>query len=439
MNKINVGLIGFGTVGTGVAKVLMNNADVIKKRLGSELVLKRVADKDVTRDRGIKLPGGVLTSDANDVLNDPEISIVIELVGGTTIAKDFILKALANNKHVVTANKALLSAHGREIFNAAKSKKLQVGFEASVAGGIPVLKALKEGLSANRIDSIYGIINGTANYILDRMTNEGASFEDVLKDAQAKGYAEADPSYDVDGIDTAHKLAILMDLAYGTYVSLKDIYIEGIRAVTPLDIEFAAEFGYAIKLLAISKAYDGAVEARVHPTMVPVSHPLASVGGVYNAVFLHGDAVGSNMYYGRGAGMMATASAVAADLVDIARDIAAGVPSNHTPLGYADDAVRDIPIRTMAELSMPYYLRFTVIDMPGVLSKLTGALGANNISIASVIQKGRQAGSAVPLVIVTHAAKESSLRSALSEIKRMDIVSGDAVIIRIEESFGGKE
>lgn len=439
MNKINVGIIGFGTVGTGVAKVLLNNADVIKKRLGSELVLKRVADKDITRDRGVALPAGVLTTDANDVLNDPEISIIVELVGGTTVAKDFIMKAIANGKHVATANKALLSACGKEIFGAAKAKGLQVGFEASVGGGIPVLKALKEGLSANRIDSIYGIINGTANYILDRMTNEGASFEGVLKDAQAKGYAEADPSYDVDGIDTAHKLAILMDLAYGTYVSLKDIYIEGIRGITALDIQFAREFGYAIKLLAISKAEGNAIEGRVHPTMIPVSHPLASVGGVYNAVFLHGDAVGSNMYYGRGAGMMATASAVVADLVDIARDISAGVPSNHTPLGYTDDAVRDIPVRSMDELSMPYYLRFTVIDMPGVLSKLTGVLGANNISIASVIQKGRQAGSAVPLVIVTHIAKESWLRSALAEIKRMDIVSGDAVIIRIEENFGGKE
>ncbi len=334
MEKINVGLIGFGTVGTGVARVLKDNARVIADRLGSEVVLKTIADTDVTRDRGIDLEPGVLVADAKAVLEDPEISIVIELVGGTGIAKEFTMAALENGKHVVTANKALLSSHGAEIFAKAAERGLDVGFEASVGGGIPILKAMREGLAANNIDSMYGIINGTANYILSKMTNDGGKFDAVLKKAQAKGYAEADPTYDVDGIDTAHKLAILVNLAYGTRISHDDIYTEGIRDINQIDIGFAKEFGMRIKLLAIAKFVKGEIEARVHPTMIPEAHPLAAVDGAYNAVLLHGDAVGSVMFYGLGAGMMPTASAVVGDIIDIFRNIKKGVSVRVAPLSY---------------------------------------------------------------------------------------------------------
>ncbi|MBI5644241.1 MAG: homoserine dehydrogenase [Deltaproteobacteria bacterium] len=434
--KIYAGLIGFGTVGTGVVKVLKENAAIIKDRLGCELILKRVADKDTIRDRGVKLDDGVLTSDAMDVINDPEISIVIELVGGTGIARTFIMEALERGKHVVTANKALLSTQGEEIFKKAAVKSVDIGFEASVGGGIPVIKALREGLSANKVESIYGIINGTANYILSKMTNEGGKFEDVLRRAQEKGYAEADPSYDVDGIDTAHKLAILINLAYGTYISLKDIYTEGISNISQHDIKFAKEFGYRIKLLAITKSIDGRIEARVHPTMIPAAHPLATVDGVYNAIHLRGNAVGSVMLYGLGAGMMPTASAVVADLIDIGRNLRKDISNRLTPLSYTEDAVKDVTIKPIDSLEIPYYIRFLSVDKPGALSKISGVLGAHNISISSVIQKDRKIGGAVPLVILTHNAHEKALRSAIEEIQQMDIIHDKIVYIRIEENLG---
>lgn len=435
-DRIYAGLIGFGTVGTGVVKVLKENASLIKDRLGCELVLKRVADKDTVRDRGVRLDDGVLTPDAMDIINDPEISIVIELVGGTGIAKTFIMEALEKGKHVVTANKALLSTHGKEIFRKAAEKKLDMGFEASVGGGIPVIKALREGLAANRIESIYGIINGTANYILSKMTNEGGKFEDVLRRAQEKGYAEADPSYDVDGIDTAHKLAILINLAYGTYIDIKDIYTSGISSISQHDIKFAKEFGYRIKLLAIAKSDDGKIEARVHPTMVPAQHPLSTVDGVYNAIHLRGNAVGSVMLYGLGAGMMPTASAVVADLMDIARNMRKGITERITPLAYTAEAVKAVALKPIDSLEIPYYIRFLAVDKPGALSKISGVLGAHNISISSVIQKDRKIGGAVPLVILTHNALERELRSAIEEIQQMDIIHDKIVYIRIEENLG---
>jgi homoserine dehydrogenase len=439
MKMINVGLIGFGTIGTGVVRVLKENAQVIKDKLGCEVHLKKIADLDVSRDRGVKVEKGVLTKNADDIINDPDISIVIELIGGTTAAKDLVMKALDKGKHVVTANKALLSTHGKEIFQAATRKGLALGFEASVGGGIPIIKALREGLSANRVDSIYGIINGTANYILTKMTDEGGKFEDVLGQAKEKGYAEPDPTYDVEGIDTAHKLAILINLAYGTYSRLEDIYTEGISSITELDVRFAREFGFRIKLLAIAKASEGEIEARVHPTMVPESHPLAKVDGVFNAVFLHGNAVGDTMFYGRGAGMMPTASAVVADVVDICRDLTNGVPVRLSPLSYTENAVKDIRIKNMDDLEIPYYLRFSAIDKPGVLSKISGVLGAHNISISSVIQKGRKVGGAVPLVITTHNAREWELRKAIKEIEKLDVVLDRVMFIRIEESLGAAD
>ena len=443
LKKVNIGLIGLGTIGTGVARVLSENSAVIKDRLGLEVVLKRIADKDTTTDRGIKLPKGVLSENAGDVIGDPDIDIVIELVGGTTIAKDFVMEAISKGKHVVTANKALISTFGKEIFEAASAKGVSVGFEASVGGGIPIIKALREGLSANKIESVYGIINGTANFILTKMTDEGGVFSDVLKEAQDKGYAEADPTYDVEGIDTAHKLAILINLAYGTYITHDDIFTEGISSITEVDVEFAREFGYRIKLLAIAKSDGNEIEARVHPTMVPASHPLAKVDGVFNAVFVHGDAVDDTMYYGMGAGMMPTASAVVADVMDICRDLKHGSVGRLAPLGYSKGAVKDFKIKAMDDLELPYYLRFSVFDKPGVLSKISGVLGAHNISIESVIQKGRKEGGVVPLVITTHVALEKELRLAIEEIKKLDVIEegrdGGVTLIRIEESLGGAE
>ena len=436
MQKINIGLIGFGTVGTGVVRVLRENAKVIQERLGAELVLKKIADKDIVRDRGIEVDKSMLTTDANEILNDHSISIIIELVGGIEPAKTFILQALNHKRHVVTANKALLSQHGEEIFKAAAKNNVDIGFEASVGGGIPIIKALKEGLVANRINSIYGIINGTANYILSKMTNEGGRFEDVLKKAQEKGYAEADPTYDVEGIDTAHKLAILINLAYGTHIKPADIYTEGISKITPLDIKFAREFGYKIKLLAIAKEEDGRIEARVHATMIPAEHLLSTVDGVYNAIYLRGNAVGPVMFYGKGAGMMPTASAVAADVVDICRNLKKGASHRVSPLSYMEDSVKKVEIKHIENLEIPYYLRFSVLDKPGVLSRISGVLGNHNISILSVIQKDRKVGGAVPIVIMTHHAREKELMSALKEIDSLDVVRDKTVYLRIEENLG---
>jgi len=438
--EIKVGLIGFGTVGTGVAKVLYENAGVIKARLGCDVILKKIADKDITSKRCVTVPEGVLTTDADSIINDHDISVVVELIGGIDAAKTIIAKSLKNGKHVVTANKALLSTHGKELFTLAREKNLSLGFEASVAGGIPIIKSLKEGLSANNINSIYGIINGTANYILSKMTSEGGKFVDILKEAQAKGYAEKDPTYDVEGIDTAHKLAILINLAYGTYVNLRDIYTEGITKISPIDVAFAKEFGYKIKLLAIAKSSGDSVEARVHPTMIPFSHPLSAVDGVFNAVHIVGDAVGPVMFYGKGAGMMPTASAVVSDIMDVCRDVKKGCSTRLAPLSYSDGAIKDIKIKNIDELECAYYLRFTVADKPGVLSGISGALGAHNISIASVIQKGRAAeGGVVPLVIITHGAKEKELKKALSDISKIKAVTDKITYVRIEESGGGTQ
>ncbi|HBO84090.1 MAG: homoserine dehydrogenase [Deltaproteobacteria bacterium GWC2_42_11] len=457
MQKINIGLIGFGTVGTGVVKVLNENAKIIQDRLGAEIVLKKIADKDIEKDRGVPVDRGILTTDAFDIINDPDISVVIELVGGIEPAKKFILKSLENKKSVVTANKALLATHGEEIFNCAVKNDVDIGFEASVGGGIPIIKSMKEGLAANRINSIYGIINGTANYILSKMTNEGGKFEDVLKKAQEKGYAEKDPTYDVEGIDTAHKLAILINLAYGTNIKLDDIYIEGITRIAPLDIKFAKEFGYRIKLLAIAKEENNRIEARVHPTMIPAHHPLANVDGVYNAIHINGNAVGSVMFYGRGAGMMPTASAVTADVIDICRNMrhvpagspikdfgdkfkqGMGIKTRVSPLSYLPSEIKKVEINNMESLEMPYYIRFSVIDKPGVLSKISGILGSHNISISSVVQKDRKVGGAVPLVIVTHDAKEKEMRQAISEIDSLDIILDKTVHLRIEENIGAGE
>jgi homoserine dehydrogenase len=429
---INIGIIGFGIVGSGTAKVLLTNKDILNERLGFKLNLKRIADLDITTDRGIKIPEGVLTTDVNQLFNDPEIDIVVELIGGIKPAKDFIMKAIQNGKHVVTANKALLATHGTDIFNAAREKGVEVGFEASVAGAIPIIKVMKEGLIANRIKAIYGIINGTSNYILTKMTDENVEFADALKEAQALGYAEADPTFDIEGIDTAHKLTILATLSYGIPLSFSSVHIEGMSKITAQDINFASELGYKVKLLAITKETDGEIELRVHPTMLPKDYLIAKVDGPFNAIYVEGDATGSTMYYGRGAGSVPTGSAVVSDIADIARNIqknALGrVPTIPNISG-------DVRIRKMDDITSRYYFRFSALDKPGVLSKISGILGNHNISITSVIQKGRMVGEAVPLVVLTHEAKEKDMRLAIEEIDKLPVVMSKTVIIRVE----GKE
>lgn len=429
---INVGIIGFGIVGSGTAKVLLENKDILRERLGFELNLKRIADLDIKRDRGIKIPEGVLTTDANVIFNDPDIHIVVELIGGIRPAKDFILKAIQNGKHVVTANKALLATEGSDIFDAAHKAGVEVGFEAAVAGAIPIIKVMKEGLVANRIKAIYGIINGTSNYILTKMTEENVEFSDALKEAQALGYAEADPTFDIEGIDTAHKLTILATLAYGIPLSYKSLYIEGISRISSQDISFASELGYKVKLLAIAKEADGEIELRVHPTMLPKEYLIAKVDGPFNAIYVDGDATGSTLYYGRGAGSVPTGSAVVSDIADIARNIqkhAIGRVPTLPPF------LKKSRIKNIDDVISRYYFRFSALDKPGVLSKISGILGSYNISIASVIQKGRKFGEAVPLVVLTHEAKEKNVRQAVEEIDRLSVVKGKTVLIRVE----GKE
>lgn len=430
--RIGVGLIGFGTVGAGVARILLQNASLIQRRVGVPLELVRVADLDVTRDRGVKLSPGILTTDARDVLDDPAIDVVLELIGGYGVAKQVILDAMARGKHVVTANKALLAVHGEEIFEAAARHHVDLGFEASVGGGIPVIRALTEGLAANTVLSIYGIINGTSNYILSRMTSQGHGFQEVLAESQRAGYAEADPTFDVEGIDSAHKLSIMVSLAYGTPVNVKEVYTEGISHLAPLDITYAKEFGYTIKLLGIAKFSDGEVEARVHPTMIPSSSPIAQVDGVYNAIQLVGDAVADIVLYGQGAGAMPTGSAVVSDVIAIARNLLTGSTGRVPPASFQQDQRRPLRIRPMEEITSLYYMRFMVLDKPGVLSKISGVLGDHRISISSVIQQGRKEGQTVPVVIMTHRASERNVQTALREIDPMAFVSEPTTLIRVE-------
>ncbi len=429
-NIINVALVGFGTVGSGLVSIMLDPASELSKKLGFNLRLAKIVDKDIVRDRGITLPEGILTTDVSDVVQNPDIDILVELVGGTGFAKDLTIAAIKAGKHVVTANKALLALEGSDIFTAAEQAGVEVGFEASVAGGIPIIKVMKEGLVGNRIFSVYGIINGTANYILSKMTSEGVSFSDVLSEAQKFGYAEADPTFDVEGVDSAHKLAILASLAFGIPLSYDQLYTEGISKITPLDIAFASEFGYRIKLLAIAKSDGQQVELRVHPTMLPKTQMLAKVDGVYNALYVEGDAVGATMYYGRGAGDRPTGSAVLADIVDIARNIRSDAVNRVPAFGRpADEA---LPVKKMNDVSSRYYFRFSVHDKPGVLSKIAGVLGEHNISIESVIQKGRKEGGSVPLVILTHEALEDNVLKAMSEISSLQVVDEGAIMIRVE-------
>lgn len=435
-SRIGVGLIGFGTVGTGVVKILLQNGTLIRRRLGAPVELVRVADLDIARDRGVRLPPGVLTTDAKMVLADSNVDIVLELIGGCEAAKRVILDAMAGGKSVVTANKALLAVHGEELFEAATRHGVDLGFEASVGGGIPVIHALTEGLAANTILSLYGIINGTSNYILSRMSKEGHRFQEVLAEAQGAGYAEADPTFDVAGIDSAHKLAIMVSLAYGTPVNFKDVYTEGITGLTPLDIEFAREFGYTIKLLGIAKFLDGEIEARVHPTMIPSASPVAQVGGVYNAIQIIGDMVSDIVLYGQGAGSLPTGSAVVADVIDLARNLLKGASGRVPPASFQREQRRPLRVRPIEEIVSLYYLRFMVLDKPGVLSQIAGVLGRHGISISSVLQQGRKEGQTVPVVIMTHTAIERDVQDALREINRLPFISEPTTLIRVEGHDG---
>ena len=433
MKDINIGLLGFGTVGTGVAKILMENRELISKRIGANLNLKRIADIDTTTDRGIRLADDLLTANTDSVILDPNIDIIVEMIGGTTIAKTFILNAIENGKHIVTANKALLAGHGNELVKAALKKGVDLAFEASVGGCMPVIKSLRESLVGNRISGMTGILNGTCNYILSKITDDNSPFDEALKEAQQNGFAEADPTLDIEGYDTAHKLAIISSLAFGSEFNLKDIYVEGISRITQLDIEFAGQFGYRVKLLAICKDSNGAMEVRVHPTMIPFSNPLSNVNGSLNAITITGDMVDDVMLYGHGAGMLPTASAVVGDIADIARNIITGAVGRIPIVSFQPEHVKPMPVKPIDKVVTHYYFRFAASDQPGVLSKISGILGNHNISLKSVHQKGRKTNGSVPIVMFTHLATESEVKAALKEIYELSVVTDQPVLVRIED------
>ncbi len=430
MNEIGIGLLGFGTVGAGVVEGLQRHADLIAARVGARPVLRWIADLDLERDRGVAVDRALLTRDAKAVVEDPAVDVVIELIGGVGIARELVTRALELGKPVVTANKKLLAEHGESLFGLAAARGAALAFEASVAGGIPIIKALREGLVANHIDAVYGILNGTCNYILTRMEREGLAFDAALKAAQSEGYAEAEPSLDIDGYDTAHKAALLATLAYGCSVPMQALHVEGIRGIATDEIRYAAELGYRVKLLAIIKHEASGISARVHPTLVPARHMLGSVDGVYNAVLVRGDIVGDTLYYGRGAGRLPTASAVLADVADIASRLARGEKTTPPVLPPGGARARLVEL---AEVRARYYLRLSLLDRPGVLARVAAILGANGISIASMIQKEQRQGGHVPVIALTHDAEERSFRAALAEIDTLDVVGAPTVALRIED------
>ncbi len=430
MEAVKIGLLGFGTIGTGVVKTMLEQQSLLRSRVGVALELKKIADLDITTPRDVEIGNALLTTDAQEILEDPEIQIVVELIGGYEPAKSHILQAIRNGKHVITANKALLAVHGEEIFTTASQHQVDVGFEGSVGGGIPIIRSLREGFVANNFTEIYGILNGTTNYILTEMTEKGENFDEVLKCAQELGLAEADPVLDIEGIDPAHKIIILTYLAFGKQVRMEQILTEGISTLHAVDIKFARELGYKIKLLAIAKQANHTIEVRVHPTMLHEEHLLAKVDGSFNAVYVVGDIVDSTMFYGHGAGMMPTASAVVGDIVDIARNILKGI-SNKIPLTYPPEVSSRLTIQASDQFISRYYLRFTVLDRPGVLSAISGVLAEYNISIASVIQKEAHPVDSVPVVMLTYKASERNMQQALAKIDQLDVVRDRTILIRV--------
>ena len=434
MKPINVGLLGIGTVGGGTFTVLQRNAEEITRRAGRPIQISVVADKNL--ELAQKVTGGAcrLTDDAFSVVADPEVDIVVELIGGYGVAKELVLKAIENGKHVVTANKALLATHGNEIFAAAQRKGVMVAFEAAVAGGIPIIKALREGLTANRIEWIAGIINGTTNFILSEMRDKGLPFETVLKEAQRLGYAEADPTFDVEGVDAAHKLTIMSAIAFGIPMQFDKAHIEGISRLQAEDIRYAEQLGYRIKLLGITKRKAEGVELRVHPTLIPAKRLIANVEGAMNAVLVKGDAVGATLYYGKGAGAEPTASAVIADLVDVTRMQTAD-PEHRVPhLAFQPDAVKAIPVLAMGEVETSYYLRMRVEDRPGVLAEITRILADQQISIDAMIQREPAEGEEqTDIIMLTHQTREKNADAAIARIEALPVVKGRVVRLRLEE------
>jgi homoserine dehydrogenase len=434
MKPINAGLLGIGTVGFGTWTVLARNQEEIARRAGRDIRIDIVADKDIERARNLVAGKARVTADAFALVRDPAVDIVIELIGGTTVAKDLVLAAIDNGKHVITANKALLATHGNEIFAAAQQKGVMVAFEGAVAGGVPIIKALREGLTANRIEWIAGIINGTSNFILSEMRSRGASFDTVLKEAQAKGYAEADPTFDIEGIDAAHKLTIMSAIAFGIPMQFGKAYTEGIKGLTAKDIAYAEQFGYRIKLLGITRRAKDGIELRVHPTLIPAKRLIANVEGVMNAILVKGDAVGPTLYYGAGAGAEPTASAVVADLVDVTRMLTAD-PENRVPhLAFQPDQLHDTPILPMGKVETACYLRLAVYDRPGVMADVTRILADLSISIGAMLQKEASEGEdVVDVVMLTHRSIEENIDKAIVKIEALPTIAGKVVRIRLEE------
>jgi homoserine dehydrogenase len=427
MRTVNVGLIGLGTVGSGVAEIFGRHTEDFRRRAGVDIRLVRFADRDAGRAAALGLPEGSFTTDAFELIGDPELDIVIELIGGTGVARDVVLTALNSGKSVVTANKALIATHGQEVMDAAAAKGVDIAFEASVGGGIPIISPLKHCLVSNEITSVMGIVNGTTNYMLTRMAEDGLDYDSALAEAQAKGFAEADPTADVDGLDAAAKIAILASIAFNSRVVMDEVPAEGIRSVSAADVAYAAEMGYAIKLLAIARRTPGGIDIRVHPTMIRMSHPMASVNGVYNAIYVVGDAVGETMFFGEGAGSLPAASAVVGDVIEVARHISRGC------LGLVGCTCNEeLPVRDMGELETAYYLRLRVADQPGVFGQVATAFGNHGVSLASVIQKGADEPTA-EIVYVTHRANERAVRKALAEIEALEIVESVDTVLRVEE------
>ena len=423
---IRVGMLGLGTVGTGVYKVLTQNADAIASRVGASISVEKIVVNNINKERNIKIAPGVLTDNVEEVLDNQDIDIVVEVMGGIKPAQTYILKALRGGKHVVTANKDLIAEHGKELFDAEKEHHTDLFFEASVAGGIPIIRPLKQCLAANRVSGVMGIINGTTNFILTKMTKEGRDFNDVLSEAQQLGYAEADPTSDIEGLDAARKTAILASVAFNTRVTYQDVYVEGITRISPMDIKYANELGYTLKLLGIAKDLEGQVEVRVHPVFIPNAHPLAAVNDAFNAIFVTGDAVGETMFYGPGAGELPTASAVVADVIEVARNIQSNVTGRISCTCYEEKEIKPI-----GDITSKYYLRLIVKDEPGVLASIASVLGNQKVSIATVIQK-RNVEALAEVVLITHKVKEQNLQDALSIIKGMSITKDIANVIRVE-------
>lgn len=433
MEKIHVGILGLGTVGTGVVNLLYEQGDLIKRRLGVEVVVSRIADRSAHRKRARGVPPEKLDSDANGLIDDPEVDIVAELIGGTEDSRAHILRALRNKKPVVTANKAVLAVHGEEIFAAAEQAGCPLGYEASVAGGIPIVRNLREGFAADRIEEMVGILNGTCNFILSEMTDKGADFDETLKKAQDLGYAEADPAFDIDGVDASHKIAILANLAYGTPVDVDSIHAEGIRTITSADIAFAKELGFRVKLIAIAREVEEKLDIRVHPALLPENHPLSQVGGVFNSVAVSGVNAGPQAFIGQGAGSAATASAVVGDIIEVARWIRSGGGSRLPAASFLPDSRKRLEILPPEEVRTCYYVRFSALDMPRVLSRISGVFGDHDISLETVLQKGRAGREDhVPLVLMTHEATEANMMKALDEISRLDVVKPQYSLIRVE-------